>query len=205
MFPEALIPPPVELTFGFSSSSSFPPAAVTTMYPPWVKLNCTVSSIEASRKLLLTNFLNSNLLPSAATSTTGKVGLENVLGLSWSSVSVGVSLNSVNDIEPPCPNTAYSWVKLSFTFLNASLILSPVPSLPSTPILMFCLPCAILCELRYFLVIFFDSVHVEVYADSAPTCTLCIRVINYKLRLKYICFIIYCAIKQIHVCHRIYN
>ena len=108
MFPEALIPPPVELTFGFSSSSSFPPAAVTTMCPPDVKLNVTVSSIDASKKLLLTNFLNSNLLPSAATSTTGSTGLENVLGLACNWASVGVSLNSVNDIEPPCPNTAYS-------------------------------------------------------------------------------------------------
>ena len=46
---------------------------------------------------------------------------------------VGVSLNAVKLIVPPCPNTAYSSVKFSFAFLNASRILSPVPSLPSTP------------------------------------------------------------------------
>ena len=45
----------------------------------------------------------------------------------------GVSLNALKVILPPCPNTAYNSVKLPFAFLKASLILSPVPSLPSTP------------------------------------------------------------------------
>ena len=48
-------------------------------------------------------------------------------------IAVGVSLSAVKLMVPPYPNTAYSSVKFSFAFLKASRILSPVPSLPSTP------------------------------------------------------------------------
>ena len=48
-------------------------------------------------------------------------------------IADGVSFSAVKLIVPPCPNTAYSSVKFSLAFLNASRILSPVPSLPSTP------------------------------------------------------------------------
>ena len=48
-------------------------------------------------------------------------------------IPAGVSFSAVKLIVPPCPNTAYSSVKFSFALRNASRILSPVPSLPSTP------------------------------------------------------------------------
>ena len=54
-------------------------------------------------------------------------------------IADGVSFSAVKLIVPPCPNTAYSSVKFSLAFLNEFLILSPVPSLPSTPILITCL------------------------------------------------------------------
>ena len=47
---------------------------------------------------------------------------------------LGVSARSVNAICPPRPKTAYNSWKFSLVFLNDSRILSPVPSLPSTPI-----------------------------------------------------------------------
>ena len=48
-------------------------------------------------------------------------------------IAFGVSLRAVKLIVPPCPNTAYNSVKFSLALRNASRILSPVPSLPSTP------------------------------------------------------------------------
>ena len=64
-----------------------------------------------------------------------------VLGVNVS----GVSLNVLKVICPPTPNTAYSSVKFSLDLRNDSLILSPVPSFPSTPMLISCF--AIYCSI----------------------------------------------------------
>ena len=46
----------------------------------------------------------------------------------------GVSPSVVKLMLPPTPKAAYSSWKFSFTLRNDSRILSPVPSLPSTPV-----------------------------------------------------------------------
>ena len=67
-------------------------------------------------------------------------------GIVFDVSSSGVSDNAVKLIVPPCPNTAYNSEKFSLLLRNDSLILSPVPSLPSTPIFTSCLA---IIELRY--------------------------------------------------------
>ena len=82
---------------------------------------------------LLANVASVSCVPALLTNAT-------VSGVSVS----GVSLSVLKLICPPTPKTAYSSVKFSFTFLKDSLILSPVPSLPSTPMLIPCF--AIYCS-----------------------------------------------------------
>ena len=60
----------------------------------------------------------------------------NTLLSSASKMVPGVSDNPTNDRASPNPRELYSSLKFSFTLLNASRIGSPVPSLPSIPILI---------------------------------------------------------------------
>ena len=75
------------------------------------------------------------LIPVPAESVLARISVPVVLPINTPPgvIPVGVSLSAVKLIVPPCPNTAYSSVKFSFALRNASRILSPVPSLPSTP------------------------------------------------------------------------
>ena len=79
----------------------------------------------------------------------------------------GVSLNEVKPICPPCPNTAYNSVKFSLDLLNASLILSPVPSFPSIPILINCLA--------------IYPIHIKLNTFSTTTSTLGVWIVDLKL------------------------
>ena len=79
----------------------------------------------------------------------------------------GVSLNDVKPICPPCPKTAYNSVKFSLVLLNASLILSPVPSFPSIPILINCLAI-------YF-------IHIKLNAFSTTATAFCVWIFDIKM------------------------
>ena len=86
---------------------------------------------------------------------------------------VGVSLRSLNLICPPAPNIAYNSLKLAFTLRNDSRILSPVPSLPCTPISIVC-----------FVILYSE-------AGTATACCSCVGIVNCERRTHYFFFIVY--------------
>ena len=130
------------LSVGAGSFETLETSCFRITLPSTLKSKPIVSALTLDNALSDANSSKLKPLPSALTIGTL---------FSLPSYVFGVSLKSVNDICPPIPKTAYSSEKFSFTLRKDSRILSPVPSLPCTPMSICCF--AILFELQYFYIV----------------------------------------------------